>query len=410
MKPDNDIAKSQLSSVLNSELLFHSEKNIDHNMTLTKRNNNQINGTTEVIRISSTEKETDPPFVPDIEGFYDRLINEAPYIPGDKMDLVPVSEIPWANPSLMKDGVKFGICNLFALVMANTAALMFGFSVKPESVVLLKSGKFHQPENAFLRYMSTGKRISTWYRCNICDVNSEGFKQIKAVRKLHTYYAKSSKPFPSLAEMGYTPDMKKLVNAIRKDLAHLKFPDAPEHLLTWNPPLQFSQFDFGFIGLVYLYPKSLGVTNMELMDGFFHFWAVIGRLLGLEDRFNLALHADPKLFKKLYENIGMASLKSTDKRVISLQYALMEGLGKRLPLLTMKGWVYYGLKDQGDDFEGTEVWKLMNAKDKICYYMIKGTMAGVRNNIIIRVFVNLLSLLLLQLSYWIYLPKGCPLT
>lgn len=74
-------------------------------------------------------------------------------------------------------------------------------------------------------------------------INTFIFPEIKAVRKLHTYYAKSSKPFPSLAEMGYTPDMKKLVNAIRKDLAHLKFPDAPEHLLTWNPPLQFSQFD-----------------------------------------------------------------------------------------------------------------------------------------------------------------------
>lgn len=44
------------------------------------------------------------------------------------MELVPVTEIPWANLSLLKEGILFGIKNLFPLMIANTAALMFGFS------------------------------------------------------------------------------------------------------------------------------------------------------------------------------------------------------------------------------------------------------------------------------------------
>lgn len=220
--------------------------------------------------------------------------------------------------------------------------------------------------------------------------------------------------------MGWNPEMKMLLDAIHGDLTSLEIPDAPTHLLTWDPPLQFSQFDvamtqFGFFGLVYLFPEVMGVGYEELMDGFLHSWAIIGRLLGLEDRFNLALYCGKdrakgmELCAKLNLNIGMASFKSTDERVICLQYAMMDGLKRRLPWLSLKGWIYYGLKEEREDFNGTQIWDLMSFWDKVYYYSMKWTISAVRRSRVVRFIVNVCCALLLQLSYMIYLPKGCPM-
>lgn len=332
------------------------------------------------------------------------------------MELVTVSEIAWANVALLKEGVKYGVKNLFSMMLANTAALMYGFSVKPESVVLLRSGKFHTPEKSRNRYLSTGRRIGSWFRYDLSDPNSIAFQQIKAVRKLHTFYSKSNIPFPSLEEMGYTPDKKILVDAVKKDLAFFDIPEAPMHLLGWEPPLQFSQFDvaltqFAFIGLVYLFPESLGISDSKFLDGFFHFWAVVGRMLGLEDRFNLALHRDKELFMKIHNNVGLASLKTIDERVVCLQYALMKGLSNQVLIpLTLKGWMFLGFQDI-PGYEGTEFWKLMDWRDKLCYYFLTCTVIVVRKNIIIKFIVNLFSLLTVEILAKIHLPKssGCPM-
>lgn len=351
------------------------------------------------------------PFNPDIEGFYNRLITEAPYIPGDVMPLTPVSSIPWADPKLFQDGITFAIRNLFPLFIANTAALMFGFTVKPDSVVLLRSGKFHKPENAIIRFLSTGKRISTWYGTNLYDPNSEGFKQIKAVRQLHAHYAKSRAPLPSLEEMGYNPELAEVLTAIKADFAKLEFPDAPSHLLTWDPAVPFSQFDvamtqFAFVGFVYLFPHVLGTSNTDKLPGFMHFWAVIGRLMGLEDRFNLCLHVDKELFHKLYRNVGLASIKEMDERSLALQGSLMTALSRNMPFLTLKGWTYLGFRQ--DNIEGENLWKIMGFRDKVCYFWLRCVMTLFGASVIFRVPISICLIALLNLGSWIHLPKGCP--
>jgi len=362
------------------------------------------------------EQQGPKPFVPDIDGYYDRLLKEAPYIPGDKMDLISVSEIPWADKALLKQGLQFWMRNVYALILAGTSALMFGFSVKPESVVLLRTKKFNTPESSFLRYISTGRRIASWFRFDITDDNGDAIKNIKVVRKMHRYYAKSKTPLPTLSDLGYNPELRKLMEAIRTDLKDLEIPNAPTHLLSWDPPLQISQLDmaltqFGFLVFVFLFPDTLGVADRHLMDGYIHYWAVLGRLLGLEDRFNLALHPDKKIFQQIYDHFGMYSLKTTDERVICMQESLMEGLSMRLPFLRLKSWYYYGLTEtQKNVCDGKEVWKLMNLRDKTSFYAMKATNYAVSKFVVVRIIVNVVLILLLQFSFWMYLPRdGCPL-
>jgi len=348
------------------------------------------------------------------EDYYTRLINEAPYIPGDKCEIIPAKDIAWCDPDLLQKGIYFNRRNIYSIFMANTAALMFGFAVKPESVVLLRSGKFHEPEKSFLRFLSTGYRIGSWVITGLLNEDSEGIKQLRIVRKLHSLYSKSKVPLPSLEEMGWVPEMTELSRMIRNGLSEVDTTGSPDHLLSWDPPLNLSQFDmaltqFGFFGILYLFPETLGIdpNDGEGMRAYFHFWAVVGRLLGMEDRFNLALHPDPVLFRKIYEKIGIASLKSTDDRVVCLQQALIEGISRRLPVpLTLKGWTYYGFKEQVDGFKGEEFRKSMTWRDKASYYLLKASFVCIRRSVVAKFLLNFMLAILVQLGFWIYLPKN----
>lgn len=50
---------------------------------------------------------------------------------------------------------------------------------------------------------------------------------------------------------------------------------------------------FGFMGYALIRPQFLGVKNdnKEDLEGFVHFWAVIGSMLGVKDEFNMCLHS-----------------------------------------------------------------------------------------------------------------------
>jgi ER-bound oxygenase mpaB/B'/Rubber oxygenase, catalytic domain len=50
---------------------------------------------------------------------------------------------------------------------------------------------------------------------------------------------------------------------------------------------------FGFVGYALSRPQMLGIKtdNKEDREGFVHFWAVIGSMLGIKDEFNMCLHS-----------------------------------------------------------------------------------------------------------------------
>ena len=57
------------------------------------------------------------------------------------------------------------------------------------------------------------------------------------------------------------------------------------------PQCAMAMTKFGFMGFALVKPHLLGIKhdNREDREGFVHFWAVIGSMLGIKDEFNMCL-------------------------------------------------------------------------------------------------------------------------
>lgn len=353
---------------------------------------------------SNTSKESST------EKVYNSLITEARFIPGDDSDIVPLEEIPWVNKSLVNESGDFHRKFFALVILSNTSALMYGFAIKPNSSVLLRTGKLHDPELSFRRYLSTIQRIGKFF--TLPFDGKQAYKAFRVVRKMHALASKmlpKSHPTPNQLKLD-EPWKTELAMAIRKDLEFYDTRGAPHHALTWDPPVAVSQFDMaitqlGFWGTIYFFPRLFGVKNREEeMEGVIHMWAIFGRLLGIRDEFNICLHNNPRLFEKLYKNVVVESLKTVDETVITLQSTFMEAFSKRMPFITYKAFLFLGFQEW-EGFKGDNIWKLMSWKDKASLRLMEILLWMLRNCGLFRVLVNLLFGIWLQIQFWVHLPN-----
>jgi len=170
----------------------------------------------------------------------------------------------------------------------------------------------------------------------------------------------------------------------------------------------------GFTSFLFLFPQELGLPEgpetEEGIAGYLHMYAAIARLLGLEDRFNLALHPDKILSREIFDLIGISSLATTDERVVCLQKTQMDGMSAHFPFLfRLKGWNYFNLELQVGRMEffnnGSLLWNDMNWRDKFSYFLLKWSLAIVRKSAVCRHVANFLVMLLVQLAAKYYLPR-----
>lgn len=344
----------------------------------------------------------------DDDDFYTSLVNEGRFVPGDDNELVPLEEIPWIDKSLINESITFHQKYFSLVLLSNTFALMLGFAIKPNSAVLLKTGKLHNPELSFQRYLSTIQRIGQFFTFPFDW--EQAHKSFQIVRKMHALASK--KPLDSLSspELLHEPWKTELTLAMRKDLDHLDTSSAPTHALTWNPPVPVSQFDmattqFGFWGTIWLFPKVFGVQNREKeMKGVIHVWAIFGRLLGIRDEYNICLKPNPQLYQKLFTNVVVASLKSMDETVVTIQSAFVEALSKRMPFVSYKSMLYFGLQEY-EGYKGENLWKLMSWRDKVNVKVMNVFMWMMRTSGVFRVSINLLFGFWLQVQFWLHLPN-----
>jgi len=269
------------------------------------------------------------------EEFYECLIHEAPYIPGDDGQPCDASQIEWLNPTLVREGQDFFQRNWFSLFLAANGALIYGFSFKTLTSVLLRTGGFGLGDSfkSMVRHIETGLHISKWYETDILDTSSAGFKDIQLVRRMHTRALAccQTTPLNLITDAPNKPEKLALMEAIRKDLdLCTDMTTAPKHVLTYHPDLYFSQFDmamtqFGFFSVALLFPESLGLDKKGL-EGFIHLWAVFGRKLGIEDRFNIALYSNQDLNLKILFNLGLPSLRDMDLTIMHLQQTYIDGM------------------------------------------------------------------------------------
>lgn len=340
---------------------------------------------------------------------YTRLINEARFIAGDDQEFVPIKELSWIDKTLVNESIDFHRRFFGQVLFANMAALMFGFSVKPNSAVLLRTGRLNDPDQSYQRFLSTIHRVGEFFTLPFDPV--ESYKALSVVRRMHVLASK--KPISSSPSGNYEPWKTELVLAIRKDLAHIDTSFSPNHALTWKPPVPVSQFDmattqFGFWGAFWCFPEVFGISDRDKdMRGVIHVWAIFGRLLGIRDEFNICLKPDPDFYEKLYRTVIVHSLKTVDETVITLQDSFMSGVSKRLPFITHKSLLFLGFSNWTEyNFQGNNLWKLMSSRDKICFKFMEIMLWALRNVSGFRLLFNIIAMIWLQIQFWIHLPNA----
>lgn len=365
----------------------------------------EVNGKAVAMDKASEQDEDNP------KDIYTLLITEAPYLRGDLSPLVPSEEIPWLDKTLIEQSLGFHRKYLTLVILADTFALMFGFCVKPNSAVVMRTGKLHQPELSFQRYLSTIQRIAKFFMLPFDQVKA--YKAFDTVRKMHALASqKKLEDHPSKEQLKLDEPWKaEVAKAMRQDLEHIKTDEAPCHLLTWDPEVPVSQFDmvltqFGFIGTMWLFPRVFGIKDREEeLKGLIHAWAVFGRLLGIKDEYNICIKPDAQLYDKIFKNVIVESLKTMDPTVVTIQSAFVDALSQRLPFITYKSMLYFGLQEI-EGYQGEHLWALMSFRDKVSLKILQSWFWGMRNVTPYRICMHVVTGLWLQFQFWWHLPTS----
>jgi len=234
---------------------------------------------------------------------YIRLIHDAPKIPGDTGELIRTGEesIPWIKPELVKQGQDFIRRNYMAINLSFIGTTMLGLGLKTVSTILFRTQSFSSVEKCMKRFLETEEHMNALYKSEILEETGKGYKNIQAVRKMHAFALKICTndgqgqtevfvPDESMIE-GRT-DKNNFLTALVKDLdcVDTTGADSLAHLMTYNPTVLMSQYDFaiiqyGLFAFVAMAPKSLGISDTTGIDGFIHLWAVFGNNAKLNKEF-----------------------------------------------------------------------------------------------------------------------------
>jgi hypothetical protein len=159
--------------------------------------------------------------------------------------------------------------------------------------------------------------------------------------------------------------------------------DAPIYVYSisisrYNPDIQLSQFDMVIIQLDllcgFVQPSTHGIGDKEELEGYVHHWAVVGRLLGIEDRFNIALHPSRDLHNRILWNL-MSCMLTMDLTLSALFEAHLEGVALyfHIPGPSAPATVLYCLLSRAHpDFKGNNLYALMGWKDVVSSGVLSG--------------------------------------
>ncbi|CAO1310604.1 unnamed protein product [Diamesa serratosioi] len=167
------------------------------------------------------------------------------------------SELPnWFNGDLFKRGQKYFRDNRAGILLSNLHGLLVLMADPKGATMLDHTGKSSNPETATKRYSSTILHLISWYECEL-KPGSQSWESLVRVRKMHL----------SASTSGKTKGIGMISQA------------------------ELTGTQFGFMGYALTRPHLLGIryNNKSNQEGFVHFWAVIGYMLGIEDQFNMCL-------------------------------------------------------------------------------------------------------------------------
>lgn len=334
---------------------------------------------------------------PKAHQLYKKVLDDSSFVPGDDGDLMPVDDISWVDPKLIKIGQDWFHQNVGLYTAATVMAMLtLAVSVKPISALIFCNDKPMEPVAYFRRFVGKLRGIETFFN-TLTDPNKFRPAFYKT-RKLHVMAVNrlekvgKGRRLPDIIVKKEEPWMEDFVKAIRKDAETIPMTtadyDVPLQIaenLSWDTQLPFNQFGMvyfaaAFFGAPWCNPTWYGMKDQNdiQMKGLIHVWAVIAKLLGLQDEFNVFINPDNDVIDKIRRQVYVRCLREIDTTVIYLEHMTAIGIGKYIPLLTLKPAMCFALISLGcEKYENT--WSTMGIKDKFLFKLIQGVFYLVAN-------------------------------
>jgi len=333
-----------------------------------------------------------------VNKYFELLMTEANQVPLDNSDLsFPL--LHWVNPYLIREGQSFFRRNFDSVLFAHFVGLITVFSYKPVASVLLRTGGTHVKYNSRMRYLSTILHLRRWYESDLLRKSAKGANDVYMVRKLHSKVLEllfsEDACLIDDEDLLLTDEQEDLLKALQKDLEDVDCSELPDNFNSYDPNVLMSQLDmvlvqYAFMGFIASSPERFGIHDRMGLTGFIHIWAVIGTLLGIEDRFNLGLHQDHQCLALIRENIFLPCISTLDEGIIQLWQGMIDGVSKYAPFLKLKPILFFIFNDMLK-LKCTNLYSGMTRYEKFCYKKQKWDMDHAKRSTVLKKVFNILA-------------------
>ena len=240
----------------------------------------------------------------------------------------PLVKPRWLDDEAFRRGQQFFRDHILSFFLAWPIVLVTGMNIVHLLEPLVFTGKSSTPVKAFKRYFSTFIHLARWHFEDVWDgPNGTAFRSMMEVRRMHRCVAKRMNG----KDKGDRTEKESLVYGHKgkdTEMERVEVKDKREQLYVSQYDMSLVQF--GFFAPMVMYPKKFGLrcTQKDLED-YVHFWAGIGYLLGIQDKYNICINGlDEALHisKEVEQHILIPAMKNTPKEFHSMAKALTDGL------------------------------------------------------------------------------------
>ncbi|XP_034240142.1 uncharacterized protein LOC117644640 [Thrips palmi] len=217
------------------------------------------------------------------------LCEEGRFVPTDCDSDTPAGPPDGFDSAKFARGQRVAMDNIFSLAYAELVSMLMMFAFEDQTVALLSTGKSDTPSKAYFRYLSTMRRVRSWYEGDIWDPKSAACKNIKSVRGMHDLVARRLAADPTSATC---PSGLSLHVRASCPLGPADGASAWAAVDSEEPPVlnqrAMAVTQVAFVGLFILAPGCFGahcVTEDDL-EALVYVWWVLGGALGVQDRYN----------------------------------------------------------------------------------------------------------------------------
>jgi hypothetical protein len=319
------------------------------------------------------------PFVPcSDQEYFHRLVTEAPYIEGWHSNSETFEDITWLDRDLLQRSSAFFHKHRLSLAASTGINALFGIPFKNITLPFMQTGTISSSaEKTVKRTVKHVTHFVEWFTEGAGDLKT--YNDIQKIKKMHIYLSKNIKPYrPPVDET--VPNQKvhqEFLDAAKADYGEMCLENAFGSISRYDPKIYFSQFDMVIIQLdligAFFQPEKHGIEDEGGLEGFLHHWAVVGRLLGIHDRFNLALHPSVDLCNRILQNL-MALIPAMDLTLSTLFEAHLTGISLYFHFPASPPAVLYAFSSVAlPGFKGAHLMKLMSWFDKLAVTIFLGT-------------------------------------